>query len=135
MSSTAENPMIDRSKPLYYSEEDDNTIEPATESSYNSKDSMLFVIDCSSRMQQEDENGKIPVLEAFRGVQSVLMSKIFTSGSDYVGIVLYGTEKKNNQADHDHIYVFHDLDIPDADIIKETEAITSGTAIPGSPVP
>ncbi|KAF7721213.1 X-ray repair cross-complementing protein 6 [Apophysomyces ossiformis] len=127
MSFSASSSTFGRSKPTFYSEEEETNLDQISQDGYSSKDSMLFVIDCSSSMQQPDENGKVPVLEAFQGVQAVLMNKIFTSGNDYVGIVLYGTEKKSNPADHDHIYVLQDLDIPDAELIKETEAITSGS--------
>lgn len=42
-------------------------------------------------MHVPDEKGNVPVKVAFDSVASVLTSKIFTSASDYVGVLLYGT--------------------------------------------
>lgn len=49
------------------------------------------MIDCQPAMYQPDEDGKIPVRVAFDCVASVLLNKVFSSASDQVGVLLYGT--------------------------------------------
>ncbi|KAL1932484.1 hypothetical protein VTP01DRAFT_8162 [Rhizomucor pusillus] len=112
-------------------DEEDVPLTDETETSYTSKDTILFVIDCQPAMYQPDEDGKIPVRVAFDCVASVLLNKVFSSASDQVGVLLYGTTKKKNVANHDNIYVLQDIDVPDTQKIKQAQSFGSnGTSDP-----
>ncbi|RUP48803.1 SPOC like C-terminal domain-containing protein [Jimgerdemannia flammicorona] len=107
-------------------EEDENFITDGDETRFNNKDSILFVIDCSPSMLEPDAEGEIPFESAIKCVSSVLKNKIISSESDLIGVLFYGTEKKLNSTDFEHIYVLQDLDVPDARRIKDVENIVSG---------
>ena len=100
-------------------------------------------------MHQADATGKIPNKVAFDCATSVYLNKVFSSGSDESGVVLFGTVRltkkgrstrardtdipfnmlqasQNNAAGYDHVYVLQDLDVPSASRIKEVEAFGSG---------
>jgi hypothetical protein len=68
----------------------------ALQEDYSNHDSILFVIDASTAMLQPQENGEIPLQSAFKCVQSVLLSKAFSSPSDSVGVLVYGTVWMNS---------------------------------------
>ncbi|KAI8384252.1 SPOC like C-terminal domain-containing protein [Radiomyces spectabilis] len=106
--------------------DDDQALNDDIQTAFANKDSILFAIDCGPTMLVPDASGKIPLRVAFACVQSVLMNKIFSSESDLVGVLLFSTEKKRNAANHDHIYVLQNLDVPDAHRIKEMEALAKG---------
>ncbi|ORZ24670.1 SPOC like C-terminal domain-containing protein [Absidia repens] len=88
---------------------------------FDSRDMIIFAIDCSPRMMVSEENGNIPFTEALKCVQSVLLSKVFSNTTDLVGVVLFGTERKENPAEFDHIYILQELDYPTPGRIKQAE--------------
>ncbi|KAM3587126.1 X-ray repair cross-complementing protein 6 [Umbelopsis sp. WA50703] len=104
-------------------EEEDDFSEETKAEDYTNHDSILFVIDASPAMLEPQDNGEMPLQSAFRAVRSVLLSKAFGSASDSVGVLLYGTRLKQNDAGHEHIYLLQNLDSPDAPRIKEIENI------------
>ncbi|RUS22756.1 hypothetical protein BC937DRAFT_87171 [Endogone sp. FLAS-F59071] len=108
-------------------EDEENILTDDAETQFNNKDCILFVIDCSPPMLQPDDEGEIPFESAIKCARSVLMNKIISSESDLVGILLYGTEKKQNSTNFEHIYILQDLDMPDAQRIKEIEAVVNAT--------
>lgn len=54
-----------------------------------------MVIDASPRMLQPQDNGEIPLQSALECVKAVLLSKAFSSPSDSVGVMVYGTVRTN----------------------------------------
>ncbi|KAF9374594.1 X-ray repair cross-complementing protein 6 [Podila verticillata] len=89
----------------------------------SSRDSILFVIDCSPSMLQPDQEGEVPFKTAIKCASAVLLNKIVTSETDLVGIVLYGTAKAKNANNFENIYVLQDLDAPDVHKILQLESI------------
>ncbi|KAF9212766.1 X-ray repair cross-complementing protein 6 [Podila verticillata] len=89
----------------------------------SSRDSILFVIDCSPPMLQPDQEGEVPFKTAIKCASAVLLNKIVTSETDLVGIVLYGTAKSKNANNFENIYVLQDLDAPDVHKILQLESI------------
>ncbi|KAF9096528.1 X-ray repair cross-complementing protein 6 [Mortierella sp. AD031] len=102
---------------------DDNILTDAQETQWSSRDSILFVIDCSPAMLQPDEEGEIPFNTAIKCAKQVQLNKIISSDSDLVGVVLYGTGQAKNANNFAHIYVLQDLDVPDVSKIQQLEAI------------
>ncbi|KAI7875336.1 Ku DNA-binding complex, Ku70 subunit [Lichtheimia hyalospora FSU 10163] len=111
--------------PLSFDLNDDPTVSDELLTSYDNRDQILFVIDCGPDMNKPEPNGKVPIKVAFDCVKSVTMSKIFAGTSDRLGVVLFNTDKTNNPAGHEHIYILQDLDIPDAPRVKEAEMYSS----------
>ncbi|KAG0005266.1 X-ray repair cross-complementing protein 6 [Modicella reniformis] len=111
-------------------EENENILTDAQETQWSSRDSILFVIDCSPAMLKPSEDGETPFYTAIKCAMTVQLNKIISSDSDLVGIVLYGTEKSKNPNNFQHIYVLQDLETPDVNKIQQLEAIddTSCTA-------
>ncbi|KAH7049058.1 SPOC like C-terminal domain-containing protein [Linnemannia elongata] len=102
---------------------DDNILTDAQETQWSSRDSILFVIDCSPAMLQPDEEGDIPFYTAIKCAKQVQLNKIISSDSDLIGVVLYGTRQAKNANNFAHIYVLQDLDVPDVGKIQQLEAI------------
>eukprot|EP01004_Peranema_trichophorum_P011030 NODE_987_length_2202_cov_40.947571_g843_i0.p1 GENE.NODE_987_length_2202_cov_40.947571_g843_i0~~NODE_987_length_2202_cov_40.947571_g843_i0.p1 ORF type:complete len:731 (-),score=149.25 NODE_987_length_2202_cov_40.947571_g843_i0:9-2057(-) len=68
-------------------------------------------------------DGEIPFFNAIRCASAVYQGKIIAADRDLVGMCLYATQKQRNQFDFPNIYIFHDLDVPDAVRIRELEAL------------
>ena len=61
---------------------------------WNTKDVILFLIDCNPDMFEaaaDDASGDVPFYDALNCARAVSESKVFTSSTDLVGIVLYNT--------------------------------------------
>ncbi|KAI1319829.1 X-ray repair cross-complementing protein 6 [Mortierella claussenii] len=103
---------------------DETILTDAQETQWSSRDSILFVIDCSPAMlKPAEEDGEIPFYTAIKCAMTVQLNKIISSESDLVGIVLYGTEKSKNPNNFEHIYVLQDLETPDVNKIQQLETI------------
>ncbi|KAK3842166.1 MAG: SPOC like C-terminal domain-containing protein [Linnemannia gamsii] len=102
---------------------DDNILTDAQETQWSSRDSILFVIDCSPAMLQPNEDGEIPFYTAVKCAKQVQLNKIISSDSDFIGVVFYGTRQAKNANNFAHIYVLQDLDVPDVSKIQQLEAI------------
>ncbi|KAI9282083.1 SPOC like C-terminal domain-containing protein [Umbelopsis sp. AD052] len=116
MSNSWNQPNDDDEDELFKTEEVDD---------YSNHDSILMVIDASPPMLQPQDNGEIPLQSALECVKAVLLSKAFSSPSDSVGVMVYGTRSKQNDAGHDHIYILQNMDSPDAPRIKEIESLAA----------
>ena len=63
---------------------------------------------------KHNKDGATNVQQVISAVTSFMKTKVITSENDKVGIVLYGTEKTNNNLGIDNIFVLNKLDAPDA---------------------
>ncbi|KAL1917048.1 uncharacterized protein VTP21DRAFT_5246 [Calcarisporiella thermophila] len=92
---------------------------------WEKKDSILFVIDCSPSMltKHSDSEPEIPFYTALKSAISVMKNKVIGSEGDYVGVLLYGTEKSKNSSNFRHIHVLQELDIPGVHRINELSNI------------
>ena len=92
------------------------------------KDCLIFLIDCTSEMFAATFGGdnQVPFELCIKCAKSVLMNKVVSSEKDLVGIVFYGTEKHKNPSDFKHVYIYQDLDTPDAPRIKQLEEMLEG---------
>jgi hypothetical protein len=62
---------------------------------YDSRDMVVFAIDCSPKMMVTNEGEEeSPFTVALKCVQSVLLTKVFSNTMDLVGVVFYGTVRK-----------------------------------------
>ncbi|CAG8666326.1 3986_t:CDS:10 [Gigaspora margarita] len=88
------------------------------------RDAVLFVIDCSPSMMNDEDS---PFKSAIRCASTVMMNKIITSNdTDLMGVMLFGTEKSQNALEKKHIYVLQTIDLPDIHRIIELNDIASG---------
>ncbi|EPZ36969.1 Ku70/Ku80 beta-barrel domain-containing protein [Rozella allomycis CSF55] len=83
----------------------------------NDEDDILE--DENAEYQEMQEKGF--VLNAIKCARSVLESKIISSENDVVGILLYNTKQTRNVSQFPLIYMFQDMDQPDAQRIMELE--------------
>ena len=88
------------------------------------KDSILFVIDCSSSMMSLSNNGEVPFICSIKCASSTMQNKIISSGNDHIGVLLYNTKEFKNSSRFENIYTLHNLDIPDVSRITELEELS-----------
>eukprot|EP01117_Protostelium_nocturnum_P007205 TRINITY_DN2579_c0_g2_i1.p1 TRINITY_DN2579_c0_g2~~TRINITY_DN2579_c0_g2_i1.p1 ORF type:complete len:759 (-),score=325.99 TRINITY_DN2579_c0_g2_i1:69-2345(-) len=91
------------------------------ENFFSSKDAIVFLIDSTKEMFVPNELGEIPFHNAIKCAVATLTDKIISSDSDLLGICFYGTKNKRNSNEFEGVYVFHELDNPDAQIIIDSE--------------
>ncbi|ORX61941.1 Ku DNA-binding complex, Ku70 subunit [Hesseltinella vesiculosa] len=108
----------------FLDEEEDDELN--VEDFFEKPDSIVFAIDCSSKMLVPDDQGNIPLQIAFQCVQSVLLNKAFNNRSDMIGVLLYGTKQAMNPSNYDHIYILQTLDSPDPGRIKAADDLAKG---------
>ncbi|XP_010145297.1 PREDICTED: X-ray repair cross-complementing protein 6, partial [Eurypyga helias] len=88
---------------------------------FSGRDSLIFLVDASKAMFDEDEEGVTPFDMTIQCIRNVYTSKIISSDRDLLSVVFYGTEKNKNSADFKHIYVLQELDNPGAKRVLELD--------------
>ncbi|CAG8532062.1 2427_t:CDS:10 [Ambispora gerdemannii] len=117
-------------------EEYEEAQEFVTKINSTNRDAVFFAIDCSESMlkpdsfdigngESENNDPNIPLRSAIRAASEVCLRKIIDRSQDYVGVLLYHTRKHKNKSDTNHIYVFHDVDFPDVNRIRELNELAS----------
>ena len=66
---------------------------------------MVFLIDSQASMFQPNEKDEIPFQNAVKCAIATMTDKIISSDTDLLGVCFYGTKKKKNLNEFDHIYV------------------------------
>ena len=61
--------------------------------------------------------------------KTTMMNKVISSENDLIGVVLFGTDKKDNKMDLPHIAMLQDLLQPSADKIKQFETMLKGIVL------
>ena len=92
------------------------------------RDGLILLIDATRPMFQqhisddddEDENLS-PFEKCMKCAKNVLMNKIISSEKDLIGVVLFGTSKRQNSSDFEHVFTLQELDMPDAPRVLQTE--------------
>lgn len=105
---------------LFGEEDEEDTIDPDQKTRWDNKDSLILVIDCSREMFQQ-VRGEIPFQLCIKCAVSVLKNKIISSDKDLIGIVFFGTDKSKNPSDFKQVYLYQELDFPDAQRILDLE--------------
>ncbi|KAJ3281388.1 X-ray repair cross-complementing protein 6, partial [Borealophlyctis nickersoniae] len=90
---------------------------------FSEKDTVIFAIDASPKMQELDEDGISHFNGALRCAVRFLQGKIVQSETDFMGLVFFGTEKHRNQMNFEHIQTYYELDVPDVDRILGLEKL------------
>ncbi|XP_044174931.1 X-ray repair cross-complementing protein 6-like [Acropora millepora] len=105
---------------LFGEEDEVDTFDPDQQTRWDNKDSLIVVIDCSTEMF-EKTRGEIPFQLCIKCTVSVLKNKIISSDKDLIGLVFFGTDKSENPSDFKQVYVYQELDFPDANRILDLE--------------
>ncbi|OMJ95374.1 hypothetical protein SteCoe_1293 [Stentor coeruleus] len=87
------------------------------------KDEVIMLIDCSASMMLAHNNGDIPFFMVIKAALGFLKSRILSSETDSIAIILYNTKAKKNHMELENIYVLQDLASPDAQRIKELQTL------------
>ena len=74
-------------------------------------------------MFEPNETEEVPFQSAVKCAIATMTDKIISSESDLLGVCFYGTKEKNNLNEFEDIYVFQDLDVPDAQRILQLESL------------
>lgn len=105
---------------LFGEEDEDDAFDPDRQTRWDNRDSLILVIDCSREMFKKSR-GEIPFQLCIKCAVSVLKNKIVSSDKDQIGIVFFGTDKSQNSSDFKQIYIYQELDSPDAKKILDLE--------------
>jgi len=87
------------------------------------RDGLILLIDATKPMFQVNKIGESPFKMCLKCAKNILMGKAISSDNDLIGILFFGTEKGKNANDFKNIYVFQDLELPDAKRIKDLESL------------
>ncbi|XP_071809143.1 X-ray repair cross-complementing protein 5-like [Asterias amurensis] len=106
------------------SDDEDEDGEGGYQQTYSNKDSLIFLVDCGEPMTKKSVPGEDSHFQlCMRCARSVLTNKIISSDKDLLGVVFFGTDKKQNSGNFEHVYVLQDLDQPSAARILELETL------------
>ncbi|XP_055899573.1 X-ray repair cross-complementing protein 5-like isoform X2 [Biomphalaria glabrata] len=97
--------------------EEDEEGEVGSSSRLNQRDGLIFLIDASESMF--DDLFQL----SLKAVKSTMQNKIISSERDLIGTVFFGTEKKDNPHDFNHIYIYQSLEQPGAQRILDLEEL------------
>ncbi|KAK6972484.1 X-ray repair cross-complementing protein 5 [Biomphalaria glabrata] len=97
--------------------EEDEEGEVGSSSRLNQRDGLIFLIDASKPMF--DDLFQL----SLKAVKSTMQNKIISSERDLIGTVFFGTEKKDNPHDFNHIYIYQSLEQPGAQRILDLEEL------------
>ncbi|KAK3285317.1 ATP-dependent DNA helicase II subunit 1 [Cymbomonas tetramitiformis] len=104
----------------WYDEEEDD----AEEKEYDKNKSFdVFLIDLNLTMFHKAENDESSFEITTRVLLDFLRNKIISSGNDMVGICFFGSREKKGNLNFENVYVYQELDFPDAQRIKELETL------------
>ncbi len=97
------------------------------------KDAVLFIIDCRPSMvlapNDHNKDKKSSVETALHAVESFMKSKIISNDNDRIGVLLYNTEKSQNQLNFSSIHLLQSLDLIDAQRTLEIQEIQNKTRL------
>lgn len=105
---------------LFGEEDEGDTFDLEQQTRWDNKDSLILVFDCSREMFKKTR-GEIPFQLCIKCAVSVLKNKIISNDKDLIGIVFFGTDKSKNPTDFKNIYMYQELDSPDANRILDLE--------------
>ena len=77
------------------------------------KDAVIFLVDCTSTMFARNSHNPDcldSVTQVLKAALSFMKTKIITSDSDRIGMVLYNTGTTNNSLNFENIFVMMPLD-------------------------
>eukprot|EP01059_Diplonema_ambulator_P036298 TRINITY_DN9003_c0_g1_i1.p1 TRINITY_DN9003_c0_g1~~TRINITY_DN9003_c0_g1_i1.p1 ORF type:complete len:725 (+),score=279.62 TRINITY_DN9003_c0_g1_i1:46-2175(+) len=112
-----------RQDSLFDEWKNDNDDAPTQVARQHDRDAILFMIDCQESMFKPNKEGEVPFDMAIQCCIKFYKDKILSSGTDFVGLLLYATQHKLNAYDFNGIYIFHTLARPSAQRIKELESL------------
>eukprot|EP00004_Rigifila_ramosa_P026538 TRINITY_DN8304_c0_g1_i2.p1 TRINITY_DN8304_c0_g1~~TRINITY_DN8304_c0_g1_i2.p1 ORF type:complete len:629 (+),score=158.72 TRINITY_DN8304_c0_g1_i2:3-1889(+) len=90
------------------------------------RDSCIFLIDAHPDMLVPNAEGETPLQSSLRCAARFLTDKIISNENDLVAICFFGTGSSNNSHKFEHIFVFQELDVPDAHRIVTLENLAAG---------
>ena len=93
------------------------------------KDLIIFLIDCSPSMHQEikeipSQNITTPISTLLKVTENFLKTKIISNQNDLFGIVLFNTDKNDNEMNFEGVNVLFKIEAPNAFNIKKIKIMT-----------
>jgi hypothetical protein len=90
------------------------------------KDLIIFLIDCSPSMHQEIKEASsqkltTPISTLLKVTENFLKTKIISNQNDLFGIVLFNTDKKDNEMNFEGVNVLFKIEAPNAFNIKKNK--------------
>ncbi|XP_076179600.1 X-ray repair cross-complementing protein 6 isoform X2 [Ptiloglossa arizonensis] len=94
---------------------------------YGVRDGIFFVIDATPPMFENDPTEEIPYfLQCIRQYEEILKQKLVWNRQDWVGLILFGTEKCDEDSEIKHILTLQKLNPVSVDNLKEMIKIDKG---------
>ena len=93
------------------------------------KDLIIFLIDCSPSMHQEIKEASsqkltTPISTLLKVTENFLKTKIISNQNDLFGIVLFNTDKKDNEMNFEGVNVLFKIEAPNAFNIKKIKIMS-----------
>ena len=96
---------------------------------FPTKDLIIFLIDCSPSMFKEilDKSSQkitTPISTLLKVTENFLKTKIISNQNDLFGIILFNTNKVNNEMNFDGVNILFKIEAPNAFNIKKIKIMT-----------
>ena len=93
------------------------------------KDLIIFLIDCSPSMHQEIKEASsqkltTPISTLLKVTENFLKTKIISNQNDLFGVVLFNTDKKDNEMNFEGVNVLFKIEAPNAFNIKKIKIMS-----------
>nr|XP_033322140.1 X-ray repair cross-complementing protein 6 [Megalopta genalis] len=98
-----------------------------TEDLYGIRDGVLFVIDSTPAMFEIDPQEQIPYfLQCIRRYKEILMQKLVWNNQDWMGLILFGTTKGDENSEMKNILTLQKLNLVSIGALKQIVEIDEG---------
>jgi len=108
-------------------ENEEEEDEAGFQATFNQRDGLIFLVDASKAMFKENTNDNADFHCLFqlciKVAKTTMQNKIISSERDLIGTVFFGSEKSENPSGFKNVFVYQNLDEPDASRILKLEDI------------
>ncbi|KAL3684814.1 hypothetical protein R1sor_002836 [Riccia sorocarpa] len=92
----------------------------------SSKEFIIYLVDASPDMflpPNEEENSRTTFATVVSGIANELKTRIISRDTDEVGVCFFNTREKKNIQESEGVYVFSELGVPSAQLIRDLERV------------
>ena len=106
----------------------DDDFEDNPKELYGVRDGILFVIDATPPMFETDPKEGVPYfLQCIRHYKEILKQKLGWNRTDWMGLILFGTDKWDTDSETEHVLTLEKLNLISVDSLKEIIKIDEGS--------
>ncbi|XP_053979347.1 X-ray repair cross-complementing protein 6-like isoform X1 [Hylaeus volcanicus] len=107
--------------------DDEDDLSEGTNELYGIRDGVLFIIDTTTPMFENDPHEGIPYfVQCIRQYIEILKQKLVWNRQDWMGLILFGTKKWDEDSKIKHVLTLQKLNLVSVDNLKEAIKIEGG---------